>query len=491
MAENPFMDLPEENPFLDLPDEKQLKSEQAIGQMKYMPTYFTAGPKDYAKIAGGLGETALNLAGTLGTKFVAGAAGIGSGIYEGAKALTGSESRGIPVDPNAPASTVRAIEGVGQKLFHPRTEGGQVATETVGAVAEKAGEAVKYPLSAVPFLIGGKGERQEFMERPMGDYLGSKAQDAGASPLWATAAHMGPDVLLSIFGVKGAGAAKGAVTKPIVPTVEQLKATASQYYKLVDDSGMVIKPAGFKSFVASARNKLTKKGSDPDLTPKTEVAMQRLIDEEVASGLTMQRAEILRRKLSNAVGAAGDDADRALARQLLDDFDQYMEGLTQASVTGGGVEAVQYVKSARALWTRARKTEAIEELIEKAMLNAESATGMSGLAHTLRIQFKQLANNKKRMRMFTPAEQLAIRRVAAGGAIEKVFRYLGKFDPVNPWNVLGDVGVGAAAGMWIGGPPGAAIGAITVPTAGRIGRFTSNRMTDANARRASELMRSE
>jgi hypothetical protein len=448
---------------------------------------------NYGKAPFGTLEGVVTTVGNLGVKSVAGLAGItaygldaqrADDAYDpgqdredfesGRPRLTGDRN------PNLAAETVEYVEDAGREIFSPVSESGEQAEAALGKAVEGAGQAIKYPLSAVPFAIGGSEEREQFMEMPMSQYLGELAEDGGASPFWATMAHMIPDAAIMAVGTKGAGkAAKpGKPTRPNAPTVEQLKADSSALYKIVDDSGIRISDEAFQTGVSSIIEDAIKGGARKSLTPKTWAALEELSKDAAVGGLTLTKAEELRRVLKKA--QKGVDADLGSATRALNAYDKFIEGLRADQITGAiGAEGVEYLKSARSLWSRARKTEQIEDIIDTAGLNAGMYTG-SGFENALRNGFRKLARKKKEMRMFTKAEQEVIRAVAFGTPTGNLMRQLGKLAPTG----IVSAGMGSGAGFVVGGP----LGAVAVPTVGSLARAAATRSTIKAAEKASETM---
>ena len=105
----------------------------------------------------------------------------------------------------------------------------------------------------------------------------------------------------------------------------------------------------------------------------------------------------------------------------------------------------------------------------------------SGIDNALRVKFRQLADDPKKMRMFSQAEQDAIREVVKGGPAANALRYLGKLAPSGV--VSG--GAGASLGYALGGPTGALI----VPGIGFVAKQSAGALTGRAAERVGELVR--
>jgi len=511
MAENPFMTLSDENPFMDLPEEKRLKSEQV--QMKYMPTYFTAGPKDYAKIAGGVGETALNLAGNLVSRAIAGPTGLNAGALQTqANAVnpefyrqSGQAQEDFlegridlsQLTPDAPVNTAaaasQAVTETGRKIFHPRTQGGEIMEETLAQSVEKIGEAIKYPLSAIPWAIAGSEEATKFREVPMGTYLGELAQDSGASPIWATLAHMTPDIVLATASVKGGQAlAKG---KPRIPTREEIKLDYKLLRETIDSSGIRVKGVVVDDALNRIETMLRVEGFPPSLAPKTHGALRDIRNDwaaQLKGDFSISEAEIVRRTLGNARKAI-EGSDVAAAPRAVEIMDNLLETLNKNKLTVPGnipaKEAAEYIKASRELWARNRKTEVIEEAFDRARTSGQAQVSRTALSHNLRREFLNLyRNRRRRLRGFTTEEIEFVRRVATGTTIERAARALGTFNP-RGLMVGSDFATGAAIAYMTGDPMLGMAATGFLAGGGKAGRVLSNRLTTRYADEALNKVR--
>ena len=174
---------------------------------------------------------------------------------------------------------------------------------------------------------------------------------------------------------------------------------------------------------------------------------------------------------------AGAKPDARLASKVVEELDDYMGSINRKDVTSGDPQGFAALQEGRALWSRKSKGEEIARLVKRAEDSAPNFSA-SGYENALRIQFKQLAMNDKKMRRFNPEEQAAIRKVARGGPLENSLRMIGKMAPTGI--ISGAFGIGAASML-----PGGAL----LPAAGLAGRYAATRMTKANALRAEETMR--
>lgn len=262
-----------------------------------------------------------------------------------------------------------------------------------------------------------------------------------------------------------------------VPTIEQLSADASAAYKRAQDAGVVVSEESFGGFKKKVTDSLAEEGLDSSLHPDTTAALKRVSETEGA--VSLQQLETLR-KIANDARGSVKPADSRLASKIVDDIDDFVDGLGTKDVLSGDPKAASALAEARNLYSRKKKAEEIEQLIHRAELSAPNFSA-SGMENALRTEFRALAKNEKRMRRFTKEERAAIEKVAKGGATENALRMLGKFAPTGAVSGV----LSSGAGFLAGGP----LGAAGLPAAGLIGRYLATRMTKSNAQAAQELMR--
>lgn len=375
---------------------------------------------------------------------VAGLAGIIQGIIPGGK--TGPE----------------AVENVLEKFtFQPRSEHGK-----------RLGEAVSKPFEKIEDFADTAGE----VTGDPDDVLGATA---------VKTAILGAPALLGFK--KGRGMASEVevtqmaqkLKKQQPPTVDELFKKGTEAFKKVEQSGVKIKKDSLEGFSRRLEAGLADAGIDPVLHPKAHRALER-IKIDTQGGLSFKQLETLRRIASDA-GKSLEASDRRFGRIIVDQIDDYVAQLNRSQTTGGNPQtAVTAIKEARSLWSRAKKGEELEGLVDRAGIRAGQFSG-SGFENALRTEFRGLALNQKRFRRFSAAEQAAIRRVAEGGPIANGLRFIGKFAPRGVISTAISAGGGAA----IGGP----LGAIILPTLAEAGRRAATNVTKNSAVRAAEIAR--
>lgn len=428
---------------------------------------FTSGPRFKGPVeeAIGLGETALQLGtGALATI----PAGIG-----------GLVAAAVPGGRTGPS----AVENIQQKFtFQPRTEVGQRTSEAVAGLVAPIAEAAD--VVAETAVTRPQRTERRFIR---GEPIEVNLPEREFVPLPSASAAMLAVPAAASALVRPALAARGTrpparppTPKPEpAPTVARLKTQASQAYKAAEDAGVIVSQGSFKTFVDGLKGKLAEEGIDATLHPRAIAALKRL--EDVGENISIKGTEILRRVINNASKSL-DPSERRIAGIMRDQLDDYVQGLGANDIVGGidSTVATTALRNARDLWSRSRKGEIIEELIENAKLRASQFSG-SGLENALRTEFRTLSRNKTRMRGFSAEEQAAIRKVATGGPVGNALRFLGKFAPRG----IVSTTLSGGAGFALGGPAGSA----AMLGAGEAGRMGATALTRRNALAASELVR--
>ena len=283
-------------------------------------------------------------------------------------------------------------------------------------------------------------------------------------------------------GVMGAVGARGAqkAADATVPSTDVLKRAAHNAYDAAENAGVVVSQPSFNAAVDDILNTAKMAGIDRTIHPKVTAALGRM-DEARGTTPSLKDLDLLRR-VAKSAGASMDADERRIAGIVVDKLDDYIHGLQPQDVLSGNVKvATDALSDARNFWSRTRKAELLEDMMEKAANNAPNFSG-SGMENAIRSQFRQLVNNPKRLRGFSEEEVEAIQKVARGGPVENALRMLGKFAPTGVVSSALSGGTGFAAG----GP----IGAMALPAVGLGARHLATVMTNRNAKLAELLVRS-
>lgn len=266
-----------------------------------------------------------------------------------------------------------------------------------------------------------------------------------------------------------------------IPDIDQLKTASRSVYKELDELGATVKPEALQSINTNIQNISKSMGVDPDVTPKATAVLRRF-DQAVESGaeLTLTELDNLRTIAQNAASAI-EGGDRAIGTAIINEIDNFLDNAgTDVLNKTQGVNVGKRYQAARKLWGRARKSETLGEAFEKASRQA------SGFENGIRVQFRQILNNKRKSRFFTKDELQAMDTVVKGTKPENLAKLIGRlgFSEGAATNIIGGA-LGATAGALAFGAPGA----IAVPLIGNVSRRLAQNLTARNAKFADEVVR--
>jgi hypothetical protein len=259
------------------------------------------------------------------------------------------------------------------------------------------------------------------------------------------------------------------------PSVEALAEKSTNLFKSARESGVELNAKDFATNMAGIGKELRNEGYDPRLYPKLAVAL----DEMTQSGIPKDFNELSTlRKFIQGAQKSADPAEKRLATMLKDDFDNYVSNIPETSVIGGSKEGLKQWKEARDTYSKLSKSEIFTDMLENAELD-RSKFSMSGIENSLAQQLRQLSKNDKKMRLFTPDEQNAIKAAAKGGTGQNILRFFGKFAPTSSVGSIAPILATAA-----NAPLGLAM------TAGGIGaRAAATQMRKSDVKKLAALMR--
>ena len=293
------------------------------------------------------------------------------------------------------------------------------------------------------------------------------------------------------FGLPFTGATRmprSAITKN-APTTDQLFKGGGAGFQSAEAMGVAVKPDRYLDLLIDIEKKI---GDDLDQTlhPTSTAVFGRMLkklDQSYAPDLG--ELQKMRRQIGLASGTTKPELadERRIAAIMRDRLDDMIESLTPADVVAGDpTHLARTLGEARMNWSRARKSEMIEQIMSDAEISA------TGYENGLRVGFRQLLKNQKLLRGFQAPEIGVMREIASGGPITtRALRILGKFGfgsrGSNSW--LGGVvgaGVGHAAGDAVTGTAaGAGAGTALVP----IAAYAAQKALAGAAERRAKLVR--
>lgn len=261
------------------------------------------------------------------------------------------------------------------------------------------------------------------------------------------------------------------------PTQEQLIEKARNLFGTAKKSGVELNSKEFTNSMSEMTRGLRDMGYDPRLHPKLAVAVEELTNPAIPKDFN--ELKTLRTFIQNAQKST-DPAEKAIATKLKGDFDAYIATMPESTIIGGSKEGLKAWKEGRDTYARLSKAEVFDDMLEKGMLDRSKYT-QSGYENALANQLRTLAKNENKMRLFTPAEQEAIKEAAQGTGIQNFLRMIGKYTPSSPISTAVGSGVGAA----VLGP----VGAAAVPMVGAGARAAATKMRQTQVENLADLMR--
>lgn len=261
------------------------------------------------------------------------------------------------------------------------------------------------------------------------------------------------------------------------PTSDVLKQRASAIYQQLDDSGITVQADELQNLSGKISRMVRSEGYSPRLQPKIAAVLDEI--ETASQGAqTIGQIDTLR-KIAQSAASSMERSEARLGNMIIRQIDDFLDDLPETAI-GGGQAAGESFKQARGLWSRARKSEMLAEAFERAKNQA------SGFENGIRVQFRSILNNPKKMRGFTHDERAAIQQVVRGGSAENMLKALGKFgftEGQASTMLLSSLGV--AGGAALGGPGGAAV----VPMVGQTAKVAAQKLTARNAAMADAMVR--
>lgn len=257
-----------------------------------------------------------------------------------------------------------------------------------------------------------------------------------------------------------------------VPDTEKLYTMADEAFTRADAAGVRFAPQSFSRMAGGLERELMETGFDTRLHPKSTRVLERMRDSYDAGPPSLRELHVLRR-LAQGV-AKGTDADETrVASTIIRHIDDLIDNAQPGRdlVGGQGSAQIKSWQDGMRLWKQYRKSEVIDDLMQRAADSAPNYS-VSGMENAIRIQFKQLSMNKRKMAQFSAEEQDLIRGVARGGPVSYALRQMGKFAIRGPVNL----GVTGGLGSLAFGPAGA----LALAGGGELARAAAKALTKRN-----------
>jgi len=212
-------------------------------------------------------------------------------------------------------------------------------------------------------------------------------------------------------------------------STQALDRIATDRYNQLQQSGVQLKTDEFVESMDKIAKGLRDEGYTPKAYPKISGAIEELTSTSQPKDWTELQAL---RKMIRGGQKSIDPEERRIASILLDDYDNYLMTVPKEAIAAGDMKnAGQLWSEARNAYSRMKKSEVFEDMLNEAKLDKSKFT-QSGEENSLAKQLRQLAKNDKKMRLFTKDEQDAIEQAAKGGSVQNMLKFFGRFAPTGP-----------------------------------------------------------
>jgi len=251
------------------------------------------------------------------------------------------------------------------------------------------------------------------------------------------------------------------------PTSAFLAEESSKYFNKAKNSGVELNPEYFGNMMKSVGSDLRELGYDSRTMPKVAVALEQMQNKEIPKDF--QELSVLRRFIRNAQKSKEPD-EKMVATRLKSEFDDYIANMPESSIIGGNKEGLADWKKARDAYTKLSKSEVFEDMLDKAEIRDSKLSTEQYLHNKL----LQLSEDDRRMRLFTPDEQEAIRSAAKGTRSQNFLAQAGKYSLKN----ISATTLGSLLGLGLAGP----LGVVVAPAIGQMAKYkaTKIRKNDVN-----------
>lgn len=245
-------------------------------------------------------------------------------------------------------------------------------------------------------------------------------------------------------------------------SVENLKASASALYEEARASGATISKDAFEDFVAKTVAKVAG-GVDEDIAAKltpSSAAVIEAMKRKVGQSVGVDDLDAFRKLAQTPAGKVTDKGEQRAASMIIEGIDDFVDSISPDQLTSGSIEGVsETFKAARDMWSRMRRTEKLQNIIE----TAKEGGYAGGFESGLKTQIGTILRNPKQRRGFSEGELRLLSEIQTGTPLGRALAgisYLG-FSPSGGRTApqAGGLVTGGLAGGFAGGPVGALAGA--------------------------------
>jgi len=230
---------------------------------------------------------------------------------------------------------------------------------------------------------------------------------------------------ISALGSKALGMFNKA---PAAMDAEGLKQAAQAAYKRADDAGVIYTPQAIQRVTNDLKGQFADFGYHPELQSGAKIALNEL-DRLGSDNVTLKGLDTARKVAGNAFQPM-NKSNNALTAKVTDAIDELVQNPQAGDVLAGdATSAASAIKEARDLYGRSAKLEKVNDLLDKAGLNAGSSGSGGNIENATRQQLKTMLTNPKNTRGMSADEIAALKKAVLGSPAQNAMRLAGKLSP--------------------------------------------------------------
>ena len=357
--------------------------------------------------------------------------------------------------------TAEALQAI--PSYQPSSPVSQNVLQTIGEVSEAA------KLPPYTGTIGAIPSMEQALRSPM---LKQGVRDAGVVAK-AVGENVKPVAQNAAESMASALRKKPTLVET-APTAANLAEESSKYFNKAKESGVELNPVYFGNMMKSVGTDLRELGYDARTMPKVAVALEQMQNTQIPKDF--QELSVLRKFIKNAQRSKEAD-EKMVATRLKAEFDDYIANMPESSIVGGNPEGLADWKKARDTYNRLSKSEVFEDMLDKAEIRDSKLSTEQYLHNKL----LQLSEDDRRMRLFTPDEQEAIRQAAKGTNLQNALAKAGKYSIKN----ISATTLGSLLGLGLAGP----VGVVIPPVIGGMAKYKATKIRKGDVEKLAAMMR--
>lgn len=286
----------------------------------------------------------------------------------------------------------------------------------------------------------------------------------------------------AVVGGIGGAALKGtknAITGATARSVDDLREVAqtirdssSEAYSKMRDAGAILGPQATQNIALNLTETLKKDGAlNPRLHDKVLAVYDDIQQAASKGAIGLEELDQWRQVLGDIAGNLGDKVNGRKAKLLMNGIDDIVNNVAPSDLLNGSVEAIDALKSGRALWAKQSKFNSVVDVINKS----------GGDANKLKRDLEKMLIDPRKTRGWSEAEKMALKDAARQTTGEGLLKMVGKFGFDLGSNLsVGNTALPAIGGVLAGTGSGIGAGAL-VPVVGTAARSTQKAIARGKA----------